>query len=155
MRISHKVDYGVRAVVAIARAERANPGVAVKREAVAGAESIPPSFFHDILRALRLGGVLRSTRGPDGGWNLGRPADQITVADVIRVLEGPLASVRGIRPHELPEHGGTEPFTSLWVAVRVSLRSVLEGVTVADLADGELPPQVSDLLQAPGAWSAT
>jgi hypothetical protein len=63
--------------------------------------------------------------------------------------------VRGIRPHELPEHGGTEPFTSLWVAVRVSLRSVLEGVTVADLADGELPPQVSDLLQAPGAWSAT
>lgn len=155
MRISHKVDYGVRAVVAIARVELSSPGVAVKREAVADAEAIPPSFFPDILRALRLGGVLRSTRGPEGGWNLGRPADRITVADVIRALEGPLASVRGIRPHELPDHGGTEPFTSLWVAVRVSLRSVLEGVTIAELVEGDLPDHVHELLQVPGAWTAT
>lgn len=155
MRISHKVDYGVRAVVAIARTELTTPGVPVRREAVAEAEAIPPSFFPDILRALRLGGVLRSTRGPEGGWNLGRPADEITVADVIRALEGPLASVRGIRPHELPDHGGAEPFTSLWVAVRVSLRSVLDRVTIADLAVGDLPPHVHDLLRAPGAWTAT
>lgn len=154
MRISHKVDYGVRAVAAIARAERSNPGVSVKREAVGDAEAIPPSFFPDILRALRLGGVLRSTRGPEGGWNLARPAEQITVADVIRALEGPLASVRGIRPHELPDHGGVEPFTSLWVAVRVSLRSVLDGVTIAELAEGDLPDHVQELLRTPGAWTA-
>ncbi|MFO7281185.1 MAG: Rrf2 family transcriptional regulator [Thermoanaerobacterales bacterium] len=153
MRISHKVDYGVRAVVAIARHEREHPGLPVKREAVASDEAIPPGFLHDILRALRTGGVLRSSRGPDGGWNLARPAGEITVADVIRVLEGPLASVRGIRPHELPEHGGEEPFVSLWVAVRTALRDVLEHVTVADLAAGRLPPRVAALVEAPDAWA--
>ena len=88
--------------------------------------------------------------GPDGGWTLGRPATDITVADVIRVLEGPLASVRGIRPHELADDGVQEPFVSLWVAVRVSLRSVLEEVTLADLAAGKLPKKVAKLLDDPG-----
>src|SRR5690606_41952546 len=121
---------------------------------VASDEAIPPGFLHDILRALRTGGVLRSSRGPDGGWNLARPAGEITVADVIRVLEGPLASVRGIRPHELPEHGVEEPFVSLWVAVRTALRDVLAHVTVADLASGRLPPEVTARLAEPGAWTA-
>jgi Rrf2 family protein len=152
MRISHKVDYGVRAMVAIARAEREQPGVPVKREAIAEAEEIPPAFLNDILRALRLAELLRAHRGPEGGWSLGRPADTIAVADIIRVLEGPLASVRGIRPHELADHGVTEPFVSLWVATRVALRSVLEHVTVADLADGHLPDEVRALLDQPGAW---
>jgi Rrf2 family protein len=154
VRISHKVDYAVRAMVAIAQAEASTPDVPVKREHIADEEHIPPSFFHDILRALRTGGLLRSTRGPDGGWNLGRPAEVITVADVIRAVEGPLASVRGVRPHELSDHGGAEPFISLWVAVRVSLRSVLEQVTLADLASGELPAPVVELLERPGAWTA-
>lgn len=153
MRISHKVDYGVRAMVAIARAETLEPDVPVKRETLAETEDIPPGFLNDILRALRLNGLLKSHRGPEGGWTLGRPPRQITVADVIRVLEGPLASVRGIRPHELAEHGGQEPFVSLWVATRVALRSVLEQVTIDDLARGELPVEIASLLEQPGAWS--
>ena len=152
MRITHKVDYAVRAVVAIAILERDDPGRAVKTDAIAEAEAIPVSFLQDILRSLGNHGVLRSTRGPEGGWNLAQVASDITVAEVIRVLEGPLASVRGIRPHELPQHGGAEPFVSLWVAVRTALRSVLDQVTIADLASGELPPEVHELLADPGAW---
>lgn len=152
MRITHKVDYAVRTVVAIARAETADPRP-VKTDALASGLEIPPAFLSDILRALGNHQVLRSTRGPEGGWNLARPAGQLTVADIIRALEGPLASVRGIRPHELPEHGGQEPFVSLWVAVRAALRSVLDEVTVADLAAGTLPPPVVELLDRPGVWT--
>ncbi|MDQ2650954.1 MAG: Rrf2 family transcriptional regulator [Actinomycetota bacterium] len=152
MRITHKVDYGVRALVALARSEAERPGVPVKRDRLAGDEGIPGKFLDDILRLLRNAGLVRSHRGPEGGWTLGRPAKQISVADVIRVLEGPLASVRGIRPHELPEHGVEEPFVSLWVAVRVSLRNVLERVTLADLAGGTLPRSVQKLLADPDAW---
>lgn len=153
MRITHKVDYGVRAVVALARALDAEPGVPVKREALATAEQIPGKFLDDILRLLRNGGVLKSHRGPEGGWTLARPPEEITVADIIRVLEGPLASVRGIRPHELADDGVSEPFVSLWVAVRVSLRTVLDVVTVADLAAGRLPKPVAALLEGPDAWT--
>jgi Rrf2 family protein len=152
VRITHKVDYGVRALVALARSDAERPGVPVKRDRLATEEGIPGKFLDDILRLLRNAGLVRSHRGPDGGWTLGRPAKQISVADVIRVLEGPLASVRGIRPHELPEHGGEEPFVSLWVAVRVSLRNVLEKVSLADLADNKLPRSVEKLLTADGAW---
>jgi Rrf2 family protein len=153
VRITHKVDYGVRALVALARAEASAPGVPVKRELLATREAIPGKFLDDILRLLRNSGIVRSHRGPEGGWTLGRSAADITVADVIRVLEGPLASVRGIRPHELADEGVPEPFVSLWVAVRVSLRSVLDVVTIADLAAGKLPKKVAALLQTPGAWT--
>lgn len=152
MRITHKVDYAVRTVVAIARTEADQPGRPVKKENLAESEAVPPSFLQDILRVLANQGVLRSTRGPEGGWNLARPADQITVAEIIRDLEGPLASVRGIRPHELPDHGGTEPFVSLWVAVRAALRSVLDHVTIADLAAGSLPDNVATMLDQDEAW---
>ena len=154
MRITHKVDYAVRTVVVIARAEAESPGARVKTDQLAEIEAVPPSFLQDILRSLGNQGTLRSTRGPDGGWNLGRPADQITVAEIIRDLEGPLASVRGVRPDELPEHGGVEPFVSLWVAVRAALRSVLDHVTVADLAAGRLPEEIAAMLAAPGAWDS-
>lgn len=152
MRITHKVDYAVRVVVAIARAEASAPGQAVKKEILADSEAVPPSFLQDILRVLGNQGLLRSTRGPEGGWNLAKPADEITVADIIRDLEGPLASVRGIRPHELGDHGGSEPFISLWVAVRSALRSVLDHVTVASLLSGELPASITPLLERDGAW---
>ena len=155
MRISHKVDYGVRALTALARSATTRPGVPIKRELLAQEESIPGKFLDDILRLLRNAGLVRSHRGPDGGWTLGRPAAEITVADVIRVLEGPLASVRGVRPNELADDGKLdEPYASLWVATRVSLRSVLEQVSLADLAAGKLPKKVAKLLEAPGAWSA-
>ena len=152
MRITHKADYGVRAVVALARALQEHPGVPVKRETLATEESIPGKFLDDILRLLRNAGILKSHRGPEGGWTLARRPEDITVADIIRVLEGPLASVRGIRPHELRDDGVSEPFVSLWVAVRASLRSVLEAVTVADLAAGTLPPDVAARLEDPDVW---
>lgn len=124
----------------------------VKRDLLAAEERVPPAFLHDILRALRTAG-LRSTRGAEGGWNLARPPADITVADIIRDLEGPLASVRGIRPHELVDHDGEEPFVSLWVAVRAALRSVLDHVAVADLLDGRLPGGVAQLIESPEAWT--
>jgi Rrf2 family protein len=153
MRITHKADYAVRAMTALARHEADSPGRPTKRELLAEEESIPPAFLDDILRSLRNGRLASSQRGTDGGWRLARPAGEITVADVIRAVEGPLAAVRGIRPHELADDGVPEVFVHLWVATRVALRSVLDVVTLADLAKGRLPPKVAKLLSDPEAWS--
>jgi Rrf2 family protein len=152
VRISHKVVYGVRVTTTLAQMGDESPGRPVSRAVLAATDDLPPGFLDDILRALRNGRLLRSQRGGDGGWLLARPAAEITVADVIRALEGPLASVRGIRPHELAADGEQEPFVSLWIAVRAALRSVLEEVTVADLAAGRLPPSVAALAADPDAW---
>jgi Rrf2 family protein len=154
VRITHKVDYGVRALVTLAGEEAAHPGRPVARDVLAERDDIPPAFLEDILRDLRKRGLARSRRGAVGGWSLGRPAGDITVADVIRALEGPLASVRGIRPHQLGDDGVAEPLVSLWVSVRAALRSVLDHVTIADLATGELPPEARAWLDRPGAWTA-
>lgn len=154
MRVTHKVDYAVRAMTALAASELEAPGVAVKREVLAEREGIPASFLDDILRSLRTGGLASSQRGPEGGWRLARPAADITVGMVIRAVEGPLAAVRGIRPHELAGDDVPEPFIGLWVATRVALRSVLDAVTIADLAAGMLPPPVAALLDDPDAWTA-
>lgn len=153
MRITHKVDYGVRVMTALAVTETERPGSLVTRETLAQRHDIPPGFLDDILRILRNGGLLRSHRGPEGGWRLARDASTISVAQVIRVLDGPLASVRGVRPHELDTIGLTEPFISLWLAVRVQLRTVLENVTIADLATGKLPSDVAKLVSGPEAWA--
>jgi Rrf2 family protein len=153
VRVTHKVDYAVRAMTALAASEAEAPGVPVKREVLAEREAIPPAFLDDILRALRNGGLTASQRGADGGWKLARPAKEITVAMIIRAVEGPLAAVRGIRPHELPDDGVPEPYVSLWVATRVALRSVLDTVTIADLAAGTLPRRVAKMLDEPDAWS--
>jgi Rrf2 family protein len=154
VRVTHKVDYAVRAMTALAAAEGEAPGVPVKRDQLAERETIPPAFLDDILRALRNGGLAASQRGAEGGWRLARPAGEITVAMIIRAVEGPLAAVRGIRPHELPADGVSEPFVSLWVATRVALRSVLDVVTLADLATGTLPAEVTAMLDDPDAWTA-
>jgi Rrf2 family protein len=154
MRITHKVDYAVRAMTALARHEAEAPGRPLKRELLAAEESIPPAFLDDILRSLRTGMLAQSQRGAEGGWRLARPAASITVAEVIRAVEGPLAAVRGIRPHELAGDDVPEVLVHLWVATRVALRSVLDVVTVADLAAGRLPAEVERLLADPEAWSA-
>jgi len=154
MRITHKADYAVRAMTALARHETEAPGRPTKRELIAEEESIPPAFLDDILRSLRNGRVAQSQRGADGGWRLARPAREITVAEVIRAVEGPLAAVRGVRPHDLGEEGTAEVFVHLWVATRAALRSVLDVVTIDDLARGRLPAKVEKLVDAPGAWSA-
>ncbi|MET0460621.1 MAG: Rrf2 family transcriptional regulator [Ilumatobacteraceae bacterium] len=152
MRISHKVVYSVRVTTTLAQRGLEAPGRPVSGRVLAETDHLPPGFLDDILRALRTGGVLKSQRGGEGGWLLARAPETITVADVIRAVEGPLASVRGVRPHELAAAGEQEPFISLWIAVRAALRSVLEHVTLADLAAGELPAAVAALAADPDAW---
>ncbi|MFN8023538.1 MAG: Rrf2 family transcriptional regulator [Acidimicrobiales bacterium] len=153
MRITHKVDYGVRVMTSLAEMALETPGKPTSSAALAERDGLPPGFLDDILRLLRNGGLVKSQRGGEGGWLLTRPAKQITVADIIRVLDGPLASVRGVRPHELADAGEREPFISLWVAVRASLRSVLEHVTLADLAAGTLPKRIRTMVDKPDAWA--
>jgi Rrf2 family protein len=150
MRVSAKADYAVRATVELA----ARGGGPVKRDELASAQNIPGGFLENILLDLRQADVIHSQRGPEGGYWLARPADQVTVADIVRAVEGPLASVRGERPGSLSFQGTAQPLEELWVAVRASLRSVLESVTLADLAEGELPAEVAALARDPDAWAA-
>lgn len=152
--MTHKVDYAVRAMTALAAGDAQAPGVPIKRDTLATQEGIPPAFLDDILRALRNGGLASSQRGTEGGWRLARPAREITVAMLIRAVDGPLAAVRGLRPHELAADGVAQVYVELWVATRVALRSVLDRVTLADLAAGTLPDDVRALLGADDAWSA-
>jgi Rrf2 family protein len=122
---------------------------------VAAAQGIPPSFLENILNQLKSAGIVRSQRGPDGGWWLRRPADELTLADVIRAVEGPLASVRGERPEHLHYAGSAAPLQQVWIALRANIRDVLEHVTVGALAAGELTPLVAELAREPGAWTST
>ena len=147
MRISAKADYAVRASLELAAADGA-----VKGDALSTAQEIPLKFLENILIELRHAGLVRSQRGPDGGYWLAKPADEISVADVIRAVEGPLASVRGASPEELEYKGAAEPLQHVWVALRSNLRAVLENVTLADVVGDKLPKDVERLTKAPEAW---
>jgi Rrf2 family protein len=149
MRISAKVDYAVRAAVQLAAADGDR---ATKGDAIARAQGIPLKFLENILSDLRHAGLVRSQRGAEGGYWLNRPASEITVADVIRAVEGPLASVRGQRPEDIAYEGPAEPLQKVWIAVRATLRSVAEHVTLADIAAGALPEHVAQLASDPEAW---
>jgi Rrf2 family protein len=149
MRVSAKADYAVRAAVELAAAE----SPPVKGEAISQAQEIPLKFLENILSELRHAGIVRSQRGTEGGYWLARPADEITLADVIRAVEGPLASVRGSSPETLRYGGTAEPLGKLWVAVRANLRAVLESVTLADVASGELPGLIEELTTDPAVWT--
>ncbi|WP_030239132.1 MULTISPECIES: RrF2 family transcriptional regulator [unclassified Streptomyces] len=149
MRISARADYAVRAVVELAVRQGGGP---VKAEAVATAQDIPHKFLEGILGDLRRGGVVDSRRGGGGGYRLAREATEITVADVIRAVDGPIVSVRGERPTGLSYTGTAEPLLPLWIALRANVRRILEGVTVADLAAGALPEPVERLAAEPAAW---
>ncbi|MFI2715938.1 RrF2 family transcriptional regulator [Streptomyces collinus] len=149
MRISARADYAVRAVVELA--VRQGEG-SVKAEAVAIAQDIPHKFLEGILGDLRRGGVVDSRRGGGGGYRLAREASEITVADVIRAVDGPIVSVRGERPTGLAYSGTAEPLLPLWIALRANVRRILEGVTIADLAAGALPEPVERLAAEPAAW---
>jgi len=151
MHVTAKADYAVRATVELADSSQQSPR---KVDEVARAQSIPVSFLENILTQLRSAGVVRSQRGPEGGYWLSRPADQLTLADVIRAVEGPLVGVRGQRPEEVEYAGSAESLTKVWVAVRANLRNVLENVTVADVASGKLPGDVLALTRAEQAWEA-
>ena len=149
MRISAKADYAVRAAVELASAPDEKP---VKAERIATAQDIPLNFLENILGELRHAGIVRSHRGAEGGFRLAKPADQVSIADIIRAVEGPLASVRGGPPEETSYPGSSEALPRVWIAVRASLRNVVEHVTVADVASGELPTAIDKLAADPEAW---
>jgi Rrf2 family protein len=125
----------------------------VKGERLADAQGIPLKFLENILGDLRQAGLVVSQRGPDGGYRLERDPGEISVADVIRAVDGPLANVRGVRSEQIAYRGSAEPLRDVWVAVRASLRNVLEQVTLADLARGDLPEHVRALAADPDAWA--
>ena len=149
MRISAKADYAVRAVVELAAAGGEKP---VKAERLATAQGIPLNFLENILGELRHAGIVRSHRGAEGGFRLAKPAGEVTVADIIRAVEGPLASVRGGPPEEATYAGAAATLPRVWIAVRANLRRVVEQVTIADIAAGKLPKAVDKLTEDPGAW---
>jgi Rrf2 family protein len=149
VRVSAKTDYALRAVVELAST---NGDAPVKGEKLATSQAIPLRFLENILLQLRHAGLIESRRGADGGYRLARPASEIALADVIRAIDGPLAGVSGARPETLDFHGSSEPLREVWVAVRAALRGVLEQVTVADVAAGELPPHVRRLIEDEDAW---
>ncbi|MFM7616420.1 MAG: RrF2 family transcriptional regulator [Actinomycetes bacterium] len=150
MKISAKSDYAVRAAVELAAAE---PGRPVKAEALANAQGIPVNFLENILAALRNAGIVRSQRGAEGGYLLARDPAAVSLADVIRAVDGPLAAVRGEAPEDQTYPGAAAEVPRIWIAVRAALREVLERTMLADLVAHELPSHVSALLEDPGAWS--
>lgn len=151
MQISAKSDYAVRALCVLAVAPE---GSAVKASAIAAAQGVPQTFLEQILLDLRRAGIVASRRGPDGGHRLARPPYAITVADVVRVIDGPLALVAGARPEALCYPEPAARVQDVWVAVRAALRSVLERTTLEQVVEGRLPEQVTALSGDPRSWTS-
>jgi Rrf2 family protein len=149
MHVTAKADYAVRAVIELADSAQDSPR---KVDEVAKAQSIPVSFLENILTQLRSSGIVRSQRGPEGGYWLAKPAEEVSLAQIIRAVEGPLVGVRGQRPEEVEYAGSAESLKEVWVALRANLRKVLERVTVADVASGRLPKEVLALTREEEAW---
>jgi Rrf2 family protein len=149
MRVSAKADYAIRAAVELAAAGEGP----VKGDRIAKAQRIPSNFLENILADLRNAGIVGSRRGAEGGYWLARRAEDVSLADVIRAVDGPLANVRGVRSDELEYEGSAKALAEVWIAVRASLRSVLEQVSLAEVARGELPEHVSALASDPDAWA--
>jgi Rrf2 family protein len=150
MRVSAKTDYALRAAAEIAASS--DDGAPVKGERIAVAQDIPLRFLENILSELRNAGIIESRRGADGGYLLARPPSEIALADVIRAVDGPLANVGGRRPEQLEYGGSAESYQEVWIAVRAGLRTVLESITLADVAAGKLPAPVRKLTADPEAW---
>jgi Rrf2 family protein len=151
MRVSAKADYAVRAAAELAAADEGP----VKGERLAEAQEIPLQFLEHILLELKHHGIVRARRGAKGGYWLARPAEEVTIADVVRAVEGPIADVQSTPPEAIEYRGNSEHLREVWIAVRASLRSVLEEVTLANLVAGELPKVVDDLISQPDAWHAS
>ncbi|MET9254009.1 RrF2 family transcriptional regulator [Streptomyces sp. NPDC048182] len=149
MRISARADYAVRAALQLAASREDEP---LKTEAIADAQEIPHKFLEGILNDMRRGGLVVSRRGGNGGYRLAKPAESISIADVIRVVDGPLVSVRGVRPPDLSYSGPAASLLPLWIALRSNVREILEGVSLADVAAAELPASVEALTDTPDAW---
>ena len=151
MRITAKADYAVRATLELAATPNGEP---VKGEKLADAQQIPLQFLEHILLDLKHHELVKAKRGIRGGYWLARPPEEISVADVIRAVEGPLANIHDISPEQTEYPGNAAHLRDVWVAVRANLRGVLEDVTLADVRTGELPPAITRLLDDPDAWEA-
>lgn len=149
MQISAKSDYALRALIEIARNESEAP---LSADRIGQEQEIPTNFLLSILADLRRGGVLRSRRGQGGGWLLARDPGEVTVAEVIRIVDGPLVSVHGMRPENVAYQGAAQILQPVWIAARSGLREVLEAVTLEDLSASTLPPQVERRSAEPEAW---
>jgi Rrf2 family protein len=152
MRVSAKADYAVRAALELAAAAGSTPARPLKRDQISAAQKIPSKFLETIMLEMKHAGIVKSTRGAEGGYGLARPAHDISVADVIRAVDGPLANVRGERVESVEYEGAAAELRDLWVAVRASLRRVLESTSLQDVVDGDLPEAVRELTQDPEAW---
>jgi Rrf2 family protein len=149
MRISAKVDYAVRAATELAASEGDDP---IKGDDIARNQEIPMKFLENILSELRHAGIVASQRGSAGGYWLAKAPGKVSIADIIRAVEGPLATVRGERPDELDYHGPSKHLRDVWVATRANVRAVLEKVTLEDVVDGKLPAVVSRIVAKPSSW---
>ena len=150
MRLSARADYALRAAIELAGAQDGH----VTAEQLAQAQNIPGKFLETILTHLRRSNIVRSQRGPDGGFWLARPAAEISLADIIRAIDGPLLGVRGERPENLGYIGAAEPLQTVWIALRANERAILEEVTLAHIVSGGLPERVRTLADLPGSWEA-
>ena len=151
MKVSAKSDYAVRALLELAQAGGGNGPV--KGERIAQGQEIPLKFLENILIDLRHAGIVRSQRGAEGGYWLARSPDKIYIGEVIRAVDGPLASVRGEAPEDLDYEGAAEHLQTVWIAVRASLRAVVDELTLADVVSGRMPQRMKRLIDAPDAWS--
>ncbi|MCB0862595.1 MAG: Rrf2 family transcriptional regulator [Solirubrobacterales bacterium] len=148
MRVSAKADYAVRAVAELA----ASPDGPVKGERLADSQDIPLQFLEHILLDLKHSGIVRARRGAKGGYWLAKPSDEVSIADVIRAVEGPIAHVQSAPPESITYTGSAKELQNVWIAVRASLRDVLESTSLADLVSGELPANVRRLADDKDAW---
>lgn len=151
VQISARADYALRALCVLATTD---PTVVVKAATIAEAQAIPRTFLDQILADLRRAGIVESRRGPDGGHRLARPPYAVTVADVVRVVDGPLALVHGERPEALLYSGPATHLRDVWVAVRAALRQVLERTTLEQIVEDALPLQVTSLSDDPRSWTS-
>ena len=147
MHIPAKIDYAMRALLELASGSQ--PATA---ESIAAGQHLPTKFLSAILGDLRKAGLITSRRGIEGGYRLARPASEITVADVMRAIDGPLAEVRGLRPEMTTYEGAAERLQDVWIATRASLRSVLENVTIDHIIADKLPKHVAKMVADPDAW---
>lgn len=153
MRISAKVDYAVRAAAELAERSPSRQSGATTGETLGNAQGIPTKYLENILAELRRSGIVGSRRGADGGYWLARDAAEVSIADIVRAVEGPLADVRGEAPEDLSYEGPAQPLERVWIATRASVRQVLETTTLASLITDTLPDGVNDLLQDRSAWT--
>ncbi len=150
MRLSARSDYALRAAIELAAAR---PGH-LTADHLARTQEMPGKFLEAIMTQLRRAGLVRSQRGPDGGFWLARPASEISLADIIRAIDGPLVGVRGERPEKLGYTGAAEPLQAVWIALRANERAILDEVTLEHIVTGNLPPRVRKLTEDPGAWTS-